>query len=76
MRVVKLATSKEEKVAQRISTMLSDFTLDIEAIGFYLAKATPHVIYRRAVEILESAEFQKGEAEYNMRSKFYSDRVS
>jgi hypothetical protein len=76
MRVVKLAISKEEKVAQKISALLSDFTLDIEAVGFYLAKATPYVIYRRAVEILESAEFQKNQVEYNLRSKFYSDRVS
>ena len=39
MRTIRLRISKEEKVADKITTLLSDFTLDLEAIGFYLAKA-------------------------------------
>jgi hypothetical protein len=58
-RSIRLAVSKEEKVASRITTLLSDFTLDLEAIGFYLAKATPHIIYSRANEVLEAMQYNK-----------------
>jgi hypothetical protein len=58
-RSIKLATSKEEKVATKMVTLLSDFTLDLEAIGFYLAKGSPHIIYTRANEVLESMQYNK-----------------
>jgi hypothetical protein len=58
-RSIKLATSKEEKVANKLVTLLSDFTLDLEAIGFYLAKGSPHIIYTRANEVLESMQYNK-----------------
>ena len=58
-RSIRLAVSKEEKVAGRITTLLSDFTLDLEAIGFYLAKGTPHIIYSRANEVLEAMQYNK-----------------
>ena len=46
--------TKEEKVAQKISTLVSDFSLDLEAVGYYMATAIPYVPYSRALEILES----------------------
>lgn len=58
-RSIKLAISKEEKVASRITTLLSDFNLDLEAIGFYLAKGSPHIIYTRANEVLEAMQYNK-----------------
>jgi hypothetical protein len=58
-RSVRLGISKEEKVASRITTLLSDFTLDLEAIGFYLAKGSPHIIYTRANEVLEAMQYNK-----------------
>jgi hypothetical protein len=58
-RSIKLAISKEEKVATKMVTLLSDFTLDLEAIGFYLAKGSPHIIYTRANEVLESMQYNK-----------------
>jgi len=58
-RAIKLGASKEEKVANRITTLLSDFTLDLEAIGFYLAKGSPHIIYTRANEVLEAMQYNK-----------------
>jgi hypothetical protein len=58
-RSVKLAISKEEKVATKMVTLLSDFTLDLEAIGFYLAKVSPHIIYTRANEVLEAMQYNK-----------------
>jgi hypothetical protein len=71
-RSIRLAISKEEKVANRITVLLSDFTLDLEAIGFYLAKATPHIIYSRANEVLESMQYNK-EVEQLDRGVYYGN---
>jgi hypothetical protein len=75
MRSIRLAMSKEEKVAQVISRVLSDFSLDLEAVGYYLAKAIPYTIFRRAEEVLESAQHNNEVAEYNTRGKHYNDRL-
>jgi hypothetical protein len=74
-RAIRLGTSKEERVAVTIGKLLSDFTLDLEAIGKYLATANPHLIYARAIEVLESAEYNKEVAEYREIGKYYSDRL-
>lgn len=58
-RSIRLGISKEEKVASRIITLLSDLNLDLEAIGFYLAKISPHIIYSRANEVLEAMQYNK-----------------
>jgi hypothetical protein len=74
-RAIKLGMSREEKVALTIGRLLSDFTLDLEAIGKYLAVSNPHLIYARALEVLESAEYNKTVAEYREIGKYYSDRL-
>lgn len=74
MRIRVLRTSKEEKVAVAIGRLLSDFHLDLEKVGFYLAKALPHTVYRRSLEVLASAEFQENEVEQN-RLGYRSDRL-
>ena len=74
-RAIRLGTSKEEKVAVTIGKLLSDFTLDLEAIGKYLATSNPHLIYARTMEVLESAEYNKSVAEYREIGKYYSDRL-
>ena len=51
--------TKEEKVAERMTTLMSDFTLDLEKVGYYLARTMPYVIFCRSLEVLESAQFQK-----------------
>ena len=76
MRSIRLAMSKEEKVALSISRLLSDFSLDLEAIGYYLVKAIPYTVYRRALEVLESAQFQQDieeqkRIEYGKYDKLY-----
>ena len=63
MRVRVLRASKEEKVAVAIGRLLSDFHLDLEKVGFYIAKSLPYTVYRRALEVLASAEFQENEVE-------------
>ena len=55
MRIRVLRASKEEKVAVAIGRLLSDFHLDLEKVGFYIAKSLPHTVYRRALEVLASA---------------------
>lgn len=68
-------SSKEEKVAIAIGKALTDFTLDLEAVGFYLANAQPYLVFRRAMEVLESAEYQSEGVNYNLRGKYYADQL-
>jgi hypothetical protein len=65
--------TKEEKVAIAIGKLLSDFFLDLEKVGYYLAKATPYLIYRRSLEVLESAKFQEDLVEQN-KLQYQGDR--
>ena len=74
MRIRVLRTSKEEKVAVAIGRLLSDFHLDLEKVGFYLAKSLPYTVYRRALEVLASAEFQENEVEQT-RIGYRNDRL-
>lgn len=66
--------TKEEKVAVSIGKLLSDFYLDLEKVGYYLHKATPYLVYRRALEVLESAQFQENTTEQN-KLEYRNDRV-
>ena len=74
MRIRVIKASKEEKVAVAIGRLLSDFHLDLEKVGFYLAKSLPYTVYRRALEVLASAEFQENEVEQN-KIGYRSDRL-
>ena len=58
-RPIRLGVTKEEKVAKSIERLLSDFSLDLDMVGFYIANTMPYVIYARTVEVLESAEYNK-----------------
>ena len=70
-----LRASKEEKVATTIGKLLSDFTLDLESVGKYLATAQPYIIYARAIEVLEATEYNKDVAEYREVGKYYADTL-
>jgi hypothetical protein len=74
MRIRVLKASKEEKVAVAIGRLLSDFHLDLEKVGFYIAKSLPYTVYRRALEVLASAEFQENEVEQN-KIGYRNDRL-
>lgn len=73
-RTVRLAKSKEEKVAEKITALLSDLSLDIEAIGFQMAKSAPYIIYCRAREVLEAMEYNKTEEELSRTGIYYNKR--
>lgn len=67
--------SKEEKVAVTIGKLLSDFSLDLEAVGKYLAVANPHIIYARTIEVLEATEYNKTVSEYREIGKYYGQHL-
>ena len=75
MRGLRLGISKEEKVAIAIGRLVSDFSLDLEAVGKYLATAQPYVIYTRVLEILEATEYNKEVAEYREIGKYYANEL-
>ena len=60
-----VTTSIEEKTAIGIGKLLSNFHLDLEKVGYYLAKATPYLVYRRSLEVLESAQSQQDIVDQN-----------
>lgn len=57
--MIKRITTPEEKVAQRLATIVSDLRLDLDQVGIYLARTAPNVSYNRLIEIAESAQFEK-----------------
>lgn len=75
MRGLKLGISKEEKVALSIGKLLSDFSLDLEAVGKYMAVSNPYVIYTRALEVLEATEYNKTVTEYREIGKYYGNNL-
>lgn len=72
---LRVPPTKEEKVAVAIGKLLSDFSLDLEAVGKYLATSQPYVVYSRAVEVLEATEYNKTVAEYREMGKYYGDKL-
>lgn len=70
-----MVVSREEKVAMAIGRLLSDFSLDLEAVGKHLAISNPYVVYARALEVLEATEYNKSVAEYREIGKYYGERL-
>ena len=75
MRGLRIGISKEEKVAVSIGRLLSDFSLDLEAVGKYMAVSNPYVIYARALEVLEATEYNRTVAEYREIGKYYGNNL-
>ncbi len=73
MSLRRLGITKEERTAQLIGRALSDFTLDLEAVGYYLSKQ-PHTVFSRGLTVLESAEYNKENVE-QLRLGYYNDRL-
>jgi hypothetical protein len=76
MRSLRLGISKEEKVAVAIGRIISDFSLDLEAVGKYLATSNSYIIYMRVLEILEATEYNGSGKEYREIGKYYSEQMS
>jgi len=75
MRGLRLGISREEKVAVAIGKLVSDFSLDLEAVGKYLATTQPYVVYSRVLEIMEATEYNKEVAEYREIGKYYANEL-
>ena len=75
MRGLRIGISKEERVALSIGRLLSDFSLDLEAVGKYMAISNPHVVYVRALEVLEATEYNKTVNEYREIGKYYGNNI-
>lgn len=51
-------TTPELKVAEKMSALVNDLTLDLDQVGRYIARE-PAVTYRRVMEIAESAKYER-----------------
>jgi len=71
----RLGMTSEERAARKIGVILSDFGLDLEAVGYHLAHSNPYVVYSRAIEVLDSARYNKDVAEYYQQGGYYDDRL-
>jgi hypothetical protein len=49
----------EEKVAKGIANLVGDVTLNLDEVGQHLANNLPNVFYRRLLEVVESATYEK-----------------
>jgi hypothetical protein len=47
----------------------------LEAVGKYMAVSNPHVIYVRALEVLEATEYNKTVQEYREIGKYYGNNL-
>ena len=56
---MRVALTQEEKIARKLSDIVSDARLDLDLVGQYLARAFPNLTYRRLSVIIESAEQEK-----------------
>ena len=75
MRGLRIGISKEERVSTSIGRLLSDFSLDLEAVGKYLATAQPYVVYARVLEVLDATEYNKTVNEYREIGKYYGNNL-
>lgn len=73
MAIRRLGITKEERTAQLIGRALSDFTLDLEAVGYYLSKQ-PYTVFSRGLTVLESAEYNKENTD-QLKLGYYNDRL-
>ncbi|NDB62184.1 hypothetical protein EB001_27660 [bacterium] len=63
--------TKEERVAVRIGDLLSDFRLDLDKVGEYMATSNPYTIYRRFEEVAEAAMCERQDIEDTRKGLFY-----
>ena len=54
----RLARSEAEKVAEKISRLINDLTLDLDQVGIYVARDNL-ITYNRLIEIAEAAEYER-----------------
>ena len=54
-----IGISDEERVANKLGTMFSNFSLDLESVGYYLSRTLPKVVFDRVMITFDAADFYK-----------------
>jgi len=62
--------TNEEKVAKKIANLLTDLTLDLDRVGYHLYRSNPFLWYSRAIEVLESARYNKEEKQLDKYGEY------
>jgi hypothetical protein len=55
----RLPKSREEKIAEQLTKLISDLTLDLENLGRRLAMYLPNVIYSRMMIVFEAMKYER-----------------
>ena len=58
-RSIRIPTSKEEKIAKKLSDIVNDYTLDLDEVGRHFYRVAPRVSYNRIIDIVEVAELER-----------------
>lgn len=66
----RVSKSHNEKVAEKLSVLVNDLTLDLDSIGEYIARSAPNVTYRRLMEIADAARYEREEKEHDTNYLF------
>jgi hypothetical protein len=60
----KRTKSDNEKVAEQLSKLVNNVTLDLDQVGEYIARSAPNVTYRRFMEIADAARYEREEEDF------------
>ena len=58
----KLQLTKEQKIAKKMTELVSDVTLDLDEVGKTIANAQPTITYNRIILVAEAAVEEKNNA--------------
>jgi len=51
--------SDEERAANKLGTVFSNFNLDLESLGYYISRVLPKVVFDRVMITFDAADFYK-----------------
>ena len=57
-RIQSNVSTSEERTAKKITQAIQDLTLDLDMVGWYIARAMPYLHFRRFQEVAESASHE------------------
>ena len=64
------AKSDNQKVAEKMTTLVNDVNLDLDQVGTYIARTSSSVTYRRLMEVADAARFEKEEKDNGTNNLF------
>jgi hypothetical protein len=66
-RIQSSVSTSEERTAKKLTQAIQDLTLDLDMVGWYVARHMPYLHFRRFIEVAESASHEmniKADIEY------------